>query len=112
GGSIVILYCCLFAIGTSRAFTGPARSSFLAQIVPLQIFSNAASWNSSLFEVANMAGPAIGGLLIGFFRSATLNYALAALGALIFFVLTAGIHYQPRIQERPAMTLHSLSAGF
>src|SRR4030095_7186805 len=84
GGSLFVLYCCLFATGTARAFAMPARNAFLPQIVPLQIFSNATTWNSSLFEVATMTGPAIGGLLIGFYGSATLDYAIAALGALIF----------------------------
>jgi MFS family permease len=110
-GSIFVLYGCLFALGTARAFTMPARGAFLPQIVPLEIFSNAASWNSSLFEIATMAGPAVGGLLIGMFRSATLNYAIAAMGALTFFFMTAGIRYQHRQQDRPPLTLDSLSAG-
>lgn len=112
GGSLFVLYCCLFATGTARAFAAPARNAFLPRIVPLQIFSNAASWNSSLFEIATMTGPAIGGLLIGFYGSATLNYAIAAVGALTFFVLAAGIAYRHQAQERPSVTLHSLSAGF
>jgi len=111
-GSLVVLYCCLFALGTARAFTMPARNAFLPRIVPLDIFSNAASWNSSMFEVATMTGPAIGGLLIGIFRSATLNYAVAAMGALTFFLLTSGIRYRHKAQERLSLTLHSLSAGF
>jgi MFS family permease len=110
-GSIIVLYGCLFALGTARAFTMPARGAFLPQIVPLEIFSNAASWNSSLFEIATMAGPAVGGLLIGMFRNATLNYAIAAMGALTFFFMTAGIRYQHRQQDRPPLTLDSLSAG-
>jgi len=111
-GSLIVLYCCLFALGTARAFTMPARNAFLPRIVPLDIFSNSASWNSSLFEVATMTGPAIGGLLIAFFRSATLNYAIAAIGALTFFLLTSGIRYRHEAQERPSLSLHSLSAGF
>jgi MFS family permease len=111
-GSLVVLYGCLFALGTARAFTMPARNAFLPRIVPLEMFSNAASWNSSTLEVATMTGPAIGGLLIGVFRSATLNYAIAAIGALTFFVLASGIPYRHEPQERPSLTLHSLSAGF
>ena len=111
-GSLVVLYACLFALGTARAFTMPARSALLPRIVPLHIFSNAASWNSSMFEIATMTGPAAGGLLIGFFASATLNYAIAAAGALVFFLLASGIHYRHEAQERPSLTLHSLSAGF
>jgi len=72
GGSIYVLYACLFGYGTARAFIMPSRAAFLPGIIPLEIFSTAVSWNSSGFEISSMAGPAIGGLLIGFFQSPTL----------------------------------------
>ena len=112
GGSLFILYACLFAMGTARAFAMPARQAFLPRIIPLSIFSNAASWNASGFEIATMTGPAIGGLLIGFFRSATLAYVIAALGALTFFILVSRIIYVHQVQPRTPLTIHSLSAGF
>jgi len=67
GGSIFVLYACLFAYGTARAFIMPSRAAFLPGIIPMEIFSTAVSWNSSGFEISSMAGPAIGGLLIAFF---------------------------------------------
>jgi MFS family permease len=112
GGSIYLLYCCLFAMGTARAFAMPARNAFLPRIVPLRIFSNAASWNASGFETATMTGPAIGGFLIGFFKTPTLNYAIAAVGAAVFFTLASTIPYHHETQDRPSLTLQSLSAGF
>jgi MFS family permease len=90
----------------------PSRSAFLPGIVPMNIFSSAISWNSSGFEIASMAGPAIGGLLIGFFRSATLVYGITAVGMLLFVILLLGIAHKPHVQSRQPMTLGSLSAGF
>jgi len=49
GGSIYILYACLFAYGSARAFIMPSRAAFLPGIIPLDIFSTAVSWNSSGF---------------------------------------------------------------
>jgi MFS family permease len=112
GGSIYILYACLFANGTARTFVMPSRSAFLPGIVPMNIFSSAISWNSSGFEIASMAGPAVGGLLIGFFRSATLVYTITAIGMLLFVILLLGIVHKPHSQTRQPMTLRSLSAGF
>src|SRR5262249_17855415 len=66
---LVVLYVLILATGAAKAFWMPARGAFLPRIVPLEIFSNAVSWNSSGFETASMAGPAIGGLLIGLFKS-------------------------------------------
>src|SRR3989441_1755653 len=112
GGSVYLIYACLFATGTARAFFMPARAAFLPRIIPLPIFSNAVSWNSTGFELASMTGPAVGGLLIGFFRSATLVYMITALGAITFVIMLGNIPYKHESQERPPITLHALSVGF
>jgi MFS family permease len=111
-GSILFLYACLFLYGTSRSFIMPSRAAFLPGIVPMEIFSTAVSWNSSGFEISSMAGPAIGGLLIGAFQSPTLVYAINAIGQLTFVMLLAGIPYKHLRSERQPLTLQSLSAGF
>jgi MFS family permease len=112
GGSIYVLYACLFGYGTARAFIMPSRQAFLPGIIPLEIFSTAVSWNSSGFEISSMAGPAIGGLLIGFFQSPTLVYAINAIGQFMFIALLAGIAYRNRPATRQPLTLRSFSAGF
>src|SRR5438876_15030 len=112
GGSIYVLYACLFGYGIARAFIMPSRAAFLPGIIPLEIFSTAVSWNSSGFEISSMAGPAIGGLLIGFFQSPTLVYTINAVGQFIFIALLAGIAYKARAGARQPLTLTSFSAGF
>jgi MFS family permease len=112
GGSIFVLYACLFAYGSARAFIMPSRAAFLPGIIPLEIFSTAVSWNSSGFEISSMAGPAIGGLLIGFVQSPTLVYAINAAGQFTFITLLAGITYKHSKAERQPLTLHAFSAGF
>jgi MFS family permease len=112
GGSIYVLYACLFAYGSARAFIMPSRAAFLPGIIPLDIFSTAVSWNSSGFEVSSMVGPAIGGLLIGLFQSPTLVYTINALGQIMFVILLSGITYKHSRTERRPLTLRSFSAGF
>ena len=111
-GSIFLMYVFLLLNGSARAFVMPARSAFLPRIVPLGIFPNAVSWNTSGFEIASMTGPAIGGLLIGFFQSATLDYAINAFGGMMFMVLLSNVAYKHQPQERQAITMRSVSAGF
>jgi len=112
GGSIYVLYGCLFAYGSARAFIMPSRAAFLPGIVPLEIFSTAVSWNSSGFEISSMAGPAIGGLLIGVFQSPTLVYTINAIGQLTFVALLGSIAYKYQQPRRQPLTLRSFSAGF
>lgn len=55
------LYCVLVALGTGRAFYGPAASALLPKLVPLRDFPNAVAWSSTVFQIAMVGGPAVGG---------------------------------------------------
>jgi MFS family permease len=111
-GSVALMYVLIFCVGAARAFWMPARGAFLPRIVPLEIFSTAVSWNSSGFETASMAGPAIGGLLIASFKSSTVVYLVNAAAGLTFLFLVMGIRYHHEKQERGPLTVQALSAGF
>ncbi|PPQ39433.1 Predicted arabinose efflux permease, MFS family [Rhodoblastus acidophilus] len=60
---VVWIYPALFALGASRAFSGPANSSLLPQIVDRAHFSRAVALSTTMFQAATIAGPALGGLL-------------------------------------------------
>ena len=62
---MLLVYLFLLLAGAARAFSGPARSSLLALVVPPQLLPNAVTWNSSGWQLANITGPALGGLVIG-----------------------------------------------
>jgi predicted MFS family arabinose efflux permease len=53
-------------IGAGQAFLGPASQSLLPFLVAREDFPRAVAWNSSTFQVATIAGPAVGGLLYAF----------------------------------------------
>jgi MFS family permease len=112
GGSIFFLYACLLAAGTAKAFWMPARAAFLPRIVPMNIFSNAVSWNTSGFEIATMTGPALGGLLIAMFESSTLVYVVNAIAGITYVVLISRVVYKHETQVHSPISLSSLSAGF
>jgi MFS family permease len=55
-------YTVIFFIGLARGFYNPAQSSFWGQLLPKEKYINASVWNSSLWQVGAVTGPAIGGL--------------------------------------------------
>ena len=59
--SIWPIYTVLALIGTGRSFSGPASSALVPHLVPKEHFVNAVTWGSTIFQIANIAGPAIGG---------------------------------------------------
>jgi len=63
-GGIGWLYVLLGLGAIAKAIGWPARSALLPQTVPAEVFSNAATWNSSAFQIASVVGPALGGLLV------------------------------------------------
>jgi len=62
-GQVWPIYVVLLGIGTGRAFSGPAASAMLPSLVPKDHFVNAVTWGATVYQTANMAGPAVGGLL-------------------------------------------------
>src|SRR6185437_12354737 len=62
-GQVWPIYVVLLGIGTGRAFSGPAASAMLPSLVPKDHFVNAVTWGATVCQAANMAGPAVGGLL-------------------------------------------------
>jgi MFS family permease len=62
-GRVWPIYAVLVGIGMGRAFSGPAASAMLPSLVPKDHFVNAVTWGATIYQAANMAGPAIGGLL-------------------------------------------------
>lgn len=64
---VPIMYGMIFCIGLARGFFGPATFSLMAQILPKKLYPNASTWSSSSWQMASIAGPAIGGLIYGFY---------------------------------------------
>lgn len=99
----------LLAIGaTSQALGAPSRAALLPQIVGAEVFSNAVTWNSTVFYVASMTGPAVGGLI------ADRNVPAAFFTVVVCRILSLSTILFVRSQRniRPeAVTLESLAAG-
>jgi MFS family permease len=111
-GPLVLIYALLLGIGIARALNDPASSTLLPETVPPQLFSNAATWSTSTWHIASIAGPALAGLLIGFLNSVTFIYVFDALAAIIFCILLVMIKGRHLALAEKSPTWKSLTEGF
>ena len=92
-GPVQAFYGVLVAYGCARAFTGPALSSLLPQIVPRERLAAAIAANSMIVRASTISGPVLGGALYAIGGGA-LTYGLC----LLFF--TAGVVMLAFVQVR------------
>lgn len=57
------VFATMVLFGVARAFSMPTSQALIPNLVPLESFGNAVALNSSTFQVATIAGPALGGVL-------------------------------------------------
>lgn len=98
GGSVDWMYALLLAGSVAQAFKGAASAALLPQTVPASEFSNAITWKSSSFQIASVAGPALGGAMIAALGGAAGVYLADALVGLIY----AGCAVAMRTPRPPA----------
>src|ERR1700675_4463463 len=123
--SVHAIYVVLVLLGIFRCFNWPASRALLPQLVPEEHFSNAVAWTSSTFQIATIAGPAIGGIAYALFRGPEGVYAIALAVSILSTILTLRIHPQPaspekelaervadRVPDKEPVTLRTVLAGF
>lgn len=76
------IYLVVMISGVSRAFLYPSIIALMSQLIPRSLFTNASTWNSTMWHVAAITGPALGGMIYGF-----LGVRVAYLCVLFFLML-------------------------
>jgi len=109
---IIWMYGALLLAGFARAFEGPARQAFISQLVPEEALANAVTWNSSRWQLASMIGPALGGLTIASFGSATPVFWIDTVALLITACFVAMVRGRPQTIVRESVTMETVLAGW
>jgi MFS family permease len=108
---VLPLYIVVFLTGIARAFFYPAQLALMAQLVPRNLYANSSTWNSTVWHIAAVGGPATGGLIYGFAGKQ------AAYGVVVFFVVLSFIlfmqlaKYRNQHNLKGEPLLQSLSTG-
>ena len=92
------VYAVLAVLGAGRAFWQPAGQALLPALVPRADFQRAVAWNSANFQIALIAGPAVGGGLLAL-GGPELAYRVAGAMVLASLVLVLRLRY--RIEAVP-----------
>lgn len=111
GGSVLPIFAVLTLIGITRAFSGPSSQALLPQIVPEQHFGNAVTWGASIFQVATVLGPALGGLIYGWAGGAHVVYATSAGLYAAAFLFVLNMHVRTGRMESKRASIETLLAG-
>ncbi len=119
---VLLIYAVLALMGTGRAFSAPASSALLPHLVPEEHFVNAVTWGGAIFQVANVSGPALGGLLFTLppthrlvslgLEGAGIVYVFTLVTLIWFLILVLSLHVRPGRMEHRATTLKVMLAGF
>jgi MFS family permease len=117
-GRVWPIYAVLVGIGLGRAFSGPAASAMLPSLVPKEDFVNAVTWGATVYQIANMSGPAVGGLLFtlplagvaAMCNGAPLVYTFTLAMLLGFIVLVSMIRAK-MVTEKKAFSMKTVLAG-
>ncbi|WP_445735333.1 MFS transporter [Mariniflexile sp.] len=96
------IYALVFFGGFLRSFFGPTIFSLVALIVPKKIYPNAATWNSSTWQVASVLGPAFAGFSIkwiGVHWSLSIVFGLVVFSLIVLMFIKKKPILNPKIGE-------------
>jgi len=115
--NVYLIYGVLFLIGAGRSFSGPASSALIPHLVPDGHFVNAVTWGAAIFQLANIAGPALGGLLFtlplhGVLAGAGIVYCVMLVCLVIFLWLISSLSVRLGRMEHRDISLKVVMAGF
>lgn len=106
------IYYVVIAIGVVRAFNGPAQQSLMPQLVEPEDFPNAAAWGSSIFNVATILGPVLGGVVYAWKDSPGPVYLIAVVAFLIAFISALTIKTLGQQRPRGTASIRNVLGGF
>ena len=96
------IYLLVFFGGFLRSFFGPTIFSLVALIVPKSIYPNAATWNSSVWQLAGVTGPAFAGFSIhwiGVNSSLSIVFAFVLVSFFVLLLIKKKPLLNPKIGE-------------
>lgn len=108
--NVYAYYTVLFFVGVAHSFLGPATQALVPHLVPQQHFPNAVAWNSSIWQIAAIAGPAVGGFVYDAFGPQAV-YLSDVLLTSIAFLCMVQVRAKTGRQQTAAVSWETAVAG-
>jgi MFS family permease len=105
------IYAVVAITGISRAFLYPSTIALMAQMVPRELYANSSTWNSTIWHIAAITGPAIGGLVYGFFGVKVAYITVIGFMCVSLMLLTLVKKYPVPPSNREESLRHRLVSG-
>ncbi|HJW32620.1 MAG TPA: MFS transporter [Holophagaceae bacterium] len=96
--------------GVARALFRPASGALGTELIPKELYANAATWRSTLFHIATVAGPAVGALLYAW-KGPLWTYGVMSVCYLGGFLALLSLSPRPRPAAPTVAILASLQEG-
>ncbi|MBL7974195.1 MAG: MFS transporter [Candidatus Kapabacteria bacterium] len=87
-------YVVIGIVGFARGFMGPSLGALWGEIVPRELYANAATWNANTYNAGSITGPALGGLLMGF-AGEKVSYMVVCGLVVLAFILIMFVRSRP-----------------
>jgi len=84
--AVILLFFIAALLGVGRSFWAPAGQAMVPNLVPKELLSGAISFNTLLFTIATIAGPAVAGLTLILGIDWSYSIAVALLIAAMFLI--------------------------
>lgn len=108
---IWLLFLLILILGTAYTFDGPASHAIVPHLVSPEHFSNAITWNSWVFQLAVISGPALGGWIYGVGGNTVHNLIVVLLMRLCSFLFIVTMKTRPSQREKESLGWSSMMAG-
>ena len=97
------IYILIFVTGLARGFISPSMFAIMSQVVPKKIFGNSSTWNSTVWQIGAVGGPALGGFAYGYIevgKAYLINTLFFGLAFLFFsFIATRAVIKSEKIES-------------
>ena len=113
GPAVWPIYLVIATFGSTRAFYAPAMQALVPTLVPREEFPRALAINSTLFQIAVIVGPALGGVLYLLGPAVVFGVCLGLFVITVLLTLSLGPHRARREASEAAAssTGHDLLEG-